>query len=857
MEKLLSKMTCPHKAYLNSLSLKGDVEKTYYISKFIKDLYANNSFKDLMDEKIIRPLVEDLFKDIEFLMKKEEEVTKETLIEHIISFSKDMNSMGAIVVDKNVNVKKKIGVEEIFKKFDLILSFPNNNTLYCCVFHNTHSVAVNKPNDIKAAVEYYLSNEMAKEAFPGKTVMPVSIIFFPKKDLNFSYSNYWKELDMSLVTKFTLPTIIGEVQNVTNSFTTSTGERCGNTFSDCKFCPGKTLCEYFEANTKELNVVNRQKVTGSVMLTRSQEEINNSNPGIYRVLAGAGTGKTTALSNKIVTMVQDGIDPKDILIITFSEKGTTEIKEKLDYWLKEWYITEITSKDFEIYNFNSYGDKVLQDEFQRFGYTAKPTLIDSMRKMEIIKALLDNHSIIEDLDYINPLNPTGALKKVSDYIASITQYMNDPIRKDSVYYTIKTKHPNDYQEINNVIDEYFNYLKQNNLIDYENQTECLVKLCTVGYEDLLVKYAKPHIICDEFQDTNKAQLQFIKACAMLPDFESLTMCGDDSQSIYAWRGADKKIITSLEKEFPNLVDVKMTENFRSTNEIVDLANKFNALDDSIIKKNLISNKQGKPVEMIDSTKLGSAEEAVRIIKNYLANGTNKYDIGVIARRSSELHEISKLLQKADIPVLVSVSEFIKDNPKVKALCDFTKYLLDQEKTLYLAEYLQAKDNEEFEKQASIEKYVGVKNEQFKLELDGLDDNSLVRYFLDKVEEMAKTDRIVEGLYGILKNKTFSNLKEVEDFLSKLRKYEADFLVEKDEQAYDAITLMTAHAAKGREFKVIIGILDNFIEGTEDHQCAFVTITRAMDELVLIQDLSKSGGPRKKNNFFQIISDLLP
>lgn len=859
MQKIIDKMDCPHKSYLNSLNLKGDVDKTYDISRFVKELYTTKTFQELTDEKDVRPLVEELLEKAECVMDKEKEITTEVLIDHICSFSKEMISLGATVVDKNINSKIKIGLEDHFKRFDIALTFPNDSTIYLCSFHNTYKNAEGA-TDKKACVEWYLENEFAKNAYPGKNVKSVAILMLIRKD--FTFSNYFKVMDFNNINQGRKNTIDAKeckkiVTDLTSTFTTADSEKNENPFGSCAFCPCRGLCEYFESTSKDLKVIKRQKVQGSVSLTKSQDEITDVRQGIYRVLAGAGTGKTTGIANLIVKMIQEGVSPEDLLIMTFSEKGITELKEKLDFWLQDWFIDEITSDDFNIYNFNSYGDKLLSEEYERFGYTSKPELIDQIRKMDIIKSLLDNRPEISNCDYINPLGRGGVLKKMSKFIQRATETKNDPIRRSLLTRDIVKDHPNDANEVEKLIDDYFAYLKQNNLIDYEHQNEALVKLCTVGYEDLLKKYAKPYIICDEFQDTNKNQLQFMRACTNLPTFEFLIMCGDDSQSIYSWRGADKTIMTDLAKEFPNLQDIHMTENFRSTYEIVDLANKFNDLDDSVIKKKLTSTKHGKPVELIDSSKTGgTVETVVNLIKKYIKNGYNLYDIGVIMRKKEEISQLSKALQKEKIDVIVSVSEFLRDNPKVKALCDFTKYLLDTEKTLYLAEYLQAKDSEEFDRQADIEKYVGVEGEKVKLEIEGLDEKEMVEYYMSKVEEVAKKDRIVSNLYSLLENKVFKTLEDINTFLSKLRNYEADFIVNKDEQAYDAITLMTAHASKGREFKVIVGVLDKFTNnGGEDHQCAFVTITRAMEELVLVQDTTKISN-YSKNDFYYVFEGLL-
>ena len=860
MKKLLSKRDCGYRAHVESLGLIGDDARNYDLAKILKEYIMNNSLSDLADEKYNRANLVPLLETLDYTLDKEKE---EIIEEYINNFSTIFSALDKeySIIESNVNTKITIGTEDIFLKMDLIVQNKRDNSYFAITIHQGKKNYTTKELNSVYSLEWLirlLLTETLNSKYPG--IRPGKLHL--KSCNNYNYLSSFliiPEIDRqqikSLYTK--------ELNDVANIAVTKNS--CKNPeWSRCQACPFRNLCEFFKTNNEELEKVTREKVTSKTLkLTSAQESLMNANEGVYRVLAGAGTGKTTTLANKIVAMIQEGINPDNILVITFTEKGIQEIKEKIDYWLNEWFITEISSKDFPIYTFNGYGDVVLKENFQRFGYTKEPTLIDSVEKAELIKDILDKNPKIAKFNYANPLlkqfRARGAIFQLEEIIDGLKKVSTDPVRLSEYIDQLKKDFDSDYPVLTKMIDEYNKYLIDNNLIEYEDQTNALVTICQVGYENLFDKYYKQNIICDEFQDTDEKQLLYIRACALKDDFHSLTMVGDDSQSIFGWRGANQKIILNLDNYFKNLKDVKMVENFRSTEEITELANKINGLNQESIKKDLIARKQGKPVELIDSSKNGTTESIINKVKELISNGENLYDIGIIARTKQELQDINIRLQEEKIKCLVSVSEFLVDNPKVRNILNLPSYLLDTTKNLYLAEFLQAKDPDKFNSQTNPGVYIGEESKRIEEELEELKKNSsnidkdLVDYFFNKIDELDSEDKSLVKFKEILHNKTFNNLEEIRLFLSKLKAYDCDFGVEKDEEAYDAVTLMTPHSAKGREFKIILAALDKFKpSAAEDNRCLFVTVTRAMEELYLFQDVSKKG----KEDYYSIIEELL-
>lgn len=863
MKKLLMAKECAFEAYIANLGLVGEEAHQYKLAKIVKEFIQNNDLADMRNVKFneanLAPQIEALE---DFTLEVEKREIVNTYINNIAFIADRLLNNKWKIIEKNVNLKLKVNNRELFLKIDLILQ-DATGAYFAVTVHSGKGSYTKKLLNYEYNLEWYLRSLFADELlskYPG--IRPAKLHLKECDDKNTLNSFLIiPQIDKAAIKKFDK-----ELQDAINILVNKNSCKCPD-YTKCNNCPARNICEFFKTNNSDLQKVTREKVLNKNMsLTKAQESLINSNKGNYRVLAGAGTGKTTTLSNKIVAMIQDGISPSDILVITFTEKGIQEIKEKIDYWLKEWFITEITSKDFPIYTFNGYGDLVLKENYKRFGYTAEPRLIDSVEKVEIIKEILDNFPMVKGLRYDNPLLKSykafGAIHQFQTIVDNFKKYSTDPIRFTKFIEDLQKKYPQDFNTLKDMIDYYYKYLHDNNLCEYEDQTNALVDICTIGYEDLFAKYGKDIIICDEFQDTDEKQLLFVRACTSRPTFHSLTMVGDDSQSVFAWRGANQEIILNLDKYFPNIQDIKMLENFRSTNQITSLANKINDLRTDIVKKDLVSNKSGKDVELHDSSAKGTTETIIEKVKELIQNGTNLYDIGIIARTKQELQNINIRLQEEKIPCLVSVHEFLIDNPKIKNILGLPIFLLDNEKKLYLAEYLQAKDSDKFDSQTDIGVYVSEEAQRIIEELDELKANStnidkdLVNYFFKMLNDLDMTDKALFKLKEILESKTFANLNEVKEFLSKLKAYDSQLGVEKDEEAYDAVTLMTPHSAKGREFKIILAALDGFKfndkKENEDNRCLFVTVTRAMEELYLYEDVSKL----KSTSYYPIIEKIL-
>ena len=202
---------------------------------------------------------------------------------------------------------------------------------------------------------------------------------------------FLKELELKGTPKFKLDTYcatttydtskISELELEVADLIKDTSKTCSNK-SSCNMCSYLNICSY---NSKDYTGFSLKptipKAPSKVTFTDAQEEFINVEKGVYRILAGAGSGKTTVIANNVVNLVKKGVRPQDILLITFTNKGVEELKEKIFYWLSENKLDNDMSK-FKIFTFNSYGYEIIKKEYEFLGFTEEPSVIEKLKDLK-------------------------------------------------------------------------------------------------------------------------------------------------------------------------------------------------------------------------------------------------------------------------------------------------------------------------------------------------------------------------------------------------------------------------------------------------------------------------------------------
>lgn len=852
MRNIIQNEKCCTKDMYNTFSEKK--EKNYYNGIVIKELFKQYGLN--YNNKEVMKIVTDTMPQDLFHSSREEIINTTLLVLRLLRFKEYYTnyvlSSNAIVhhggstfvtnhyieVDYNLLIEEQDEVTIIKvknKKCDLT---PRGKSVHTKISDN---------------LELFLLQEAAKSLIPGKLNYNAKIVFLrhpdDKNDILVPISEFENKQKTIISTSFVGSKVSEMLSRIDDIINGKSKHEC----SDCSNCAYNLLCKYKKDTTNLLVIPKKAKANNGVTFTKSQLEMIEAGFGIFRVLAGAGSGKTTCIANRICKLIENNINPHNILLITYTTKAVEEMREKIDYWLKVNGI-KANVKNLDIFTFNSFGFELLKKEYSKFGYSAEPTLLEKSEKVSLIKSLLDAKPEIEGFNYKDPVldmpYAKGVVLMMDDYFTKIK--MSDLTYPEEVMVVCNIKKLEIATSILELYLEYKNHMKQHNLVDYMDQ----VSLCYEILKDpnCLKQYGYEYVMVDEFQDSDNLQINILMLLSQYTYFKSLMVVGDDSQAIFSWRGATANNIINFKDIFPSAYDINLVENFRSTIEICDLANKINDINKDKIPKNLISNRNGLKPLIFNIPNIESFVD--KMMEAIVYYGYKFSDIAFIARNKKDLIAMQKSLIAKNVPCVMSVNELLIDNPVIQHLIDFAKYLQDSSSDLYFAEYLQIADYNNYIKQTknTISSYVQSNIDAFETEMMNCSsEQEKINFIISKFEVIAKEERSVKSLVDILKNKNFISLNHMCQFLIDMETYKADYTIEKLEEPVNAITLTTAHSSKGREWNVVGIYLDSFNYPSEfdynqvknnpifeeERRLLFVAITRAKEQLLLGGDSYKT------------------
>lgn len=628
-------------------------------------------------------------------------------------------------------------------------------------------------------------------------------------------------------------------------------EECSE--SDCKECDLNDLCHYTEPPIRiKTSMVNR--TIRDLCLTNAQDEAIDYEKGIVRINAGAGVGKTVVVALRTVTLLNKGVKPEEIVLMTFTNSGAEEMRARIQMYNDDVGTGEDIS-NMKICTFNSFGDDILRQEYAQFGFTEPPKVIDEVERARIISNLLKKHTI-KGLNYNNFIANTQYVKgavpmtqKVFDivkkgpYTVLDVDEVYSEMRGDIRFFTRQGKQKDTIRELIQLYDEYDQELRDNNLIEFADQEMMLFELLQRD-PYYLERFGYKHIIVDEFQDSNAKQIELLKVLISAPSFESLMVVGDDSQAIFGFRNTSPEFIIDFSKYIGEPADdIFLLENHRCTPEIIEFANKMNSKNYYRVAKDLVATRpSGAPVTVKGfHTTEDEQKYIVDGVKQHLANGFKPEDIAIICATKSELRKFASLLTAEGIESVSLNPEPFLENSRVKAAICFAMALSNENDTQDLMVYANAKSGGKMLGKSETEVADMIK--------DAAEDVKKVN------EEPAETKK--ETLLNILTAIDHNDDEIYQKFLDTLRvkrfeqivEYCGDFLVfgekneAKREHNYPGVVLTTCHSSKGLEWPVVYASLSKFddeknsVRSTqkdleERRRLLFVTATRARDELFI-------------------------
>lgn len=590
-------------------------------------------------------------------------------------------------------------------------------------------------------------------------------------------------------------------------------------------------------------------------LNKEQKEAVLYNEGPLLVLAGAGSGKTRVLTTKIAYLINKlEVEPSDILAITFTNKAAKEMKER---------VIKLVGADFydmQISTFHSFGLSIIRKYHERLGFESNFTIIDSDDSLTLIKRILKEMNL--DSKMYNP-------KAVKNRISGAKNELLSPDDYDKYANT-------DFEE--KVVEIYRRYqeiLLRNNSVDFDDLLILPIKLLKEN-PDILMYYQErfKYVLIDEYQDTNEAQYVLVKMISA--KYKNICVVGDESQSIYSFRGANYKNILNFEKDYKNAKVILLEENYRSTKNILNVANDIIKHNINRKDKNLwTENNEGSKVKYYRAdSELDEAYHVVNEIKNLLVNGVKRSEIAVLYRTNAQSRTIEEALLKENIPYKVIGSFYFYKRKEIKDLISYLKLIYNSNddtsltriinvpkrgigtKTIENLSVLSRTNNTSMYEAITKGKELEFKKliEEIKeLEKD-LSLTELIDLILDKtgILEELKSEKSLEADIRIENLNEFKSITKnfeekygiisLEAFLEEISLV-AD--MEEHNDNTDLITLMTIHSAKGLEFDnvFIVGMEEGLFphvnsmvsheEIEEERRLCYVAVTRAKKYLELV------------------------
>ena len=587
-------------------------------------------------------------------------------------------------------------------------------------------------------------------------------------------------------------------------------------------------------------------------LNNEQKKAATFKDGPCLVIAGAGSGKTKVLTTRIANLIENGVKPYNILAITFTNKAAGEMRERVN--------NIINAHDAFIGTFHSFGLKIIRENSALFNLTSAFTLIDTEDQTSIIKKIMKDINITDKM--ISPAFIKSKISFIKNNMLSDSEIANFLISENE---KIAVKIYYEYEKI----------LKRNNTLDFDDLLKKPVELFNSNKE-VLEKYQDKfkYILIDEYQDTNEVQYKLVKLLSK--KYLNLFVVGDPSQSIYAFRGANYQNILNFEKDFKGCTVIKLPQNYRSTQTILDAANEV-----------ISHNKQRKDLDLFSDLGQGVKIKYIRTFNDSMENkrvvdeiqklyeeGYNRKDMAIFYRTNAQSRSIEDALVKANIPYKVFGSFYFYKRKEIKDLLAYLKLIANPSDDVSLERVINEpkrkigdKTIENLREKArslNISMFEAIdsgKELEFKnliLNLIEISKDTSITGLIDKTLELSKMKETYENDKSLESDIRLENLME---FRSVSETYEnetgnvnlSDFLMEvslvSDAAEYsadaDAVTLMTVHSAKGLEFKAvfIIGLEENIMpiskalyddeELEEERRLMYVAITRAKEKLYLL------------------------
>ncbi len=598
--------------------------------------------------------------------------------------------------------------------------------------------------------------------------------------------------------------------------------------------------------------------------------------GPLMIIAGAGSGKTRVLTYRTAYLIEKGVDPFSILLLTFTNKAAGEMRHRIEN------VIGTQAKNIWMGTFHSVFAKILRFEGTRLGYTSNFSIYDTDDSKSLIRALIKEQNLDDKIYKVNLV--LNRISNAKNRLIGPDQYMASSVLEQEDRYA---KIP----MMGQLYKLYCQRCFQANAMDFDDllfQTNILFR----DHLDVLNKYQHKfkHVMVDEFQDTNVSQYLITKKLSAVN--QNICVVGDDAQSIYAFRGADIQNILNFERDYPDLTTIKLEENYRSTKAIVAVANSIIARNKTQLKKDVFtSNEDGDQIEII---RAGSDNEEGRIIASTILetrqrDGLIWSDFAILYRTNAQSRSFEESLRRLNIKYKIVGGLSFYQRKEIKDVLGYLRFVVNQQDeeafkriinlpkrgigdtTIAKIAITAAEQNTSvWDIVANIQQFQGVRGtapiEQFAdliksyklmVEVEGKDAYEVASH-------VAKTSGLVRELYEDKTVEGLARYQNVQELLNAVKQFVdseenedkslATFLqsvslltnadTTEDPNDTDKVTLMTVHSAKGLEFKhvFLVGLEEDLFPSQmmlqsqadleEERRLFYVAITRAEKKLMI-------------------------
>jgi DNA helicase II / ATP-dependent DNA helicase PcrA len=597
--------------------------------------------------------------------------------------------------------------------------------------------------------------------------------------------------------------------------------------------------------------------------------------GPLMIIAGAGSGKTRVLTYRTAHLINEGVDPFRILLLTFTNKAAGEMRKRIED------VIGTNARNIWMGTFHSVFAKILRFECRAIGYTSDFSIYDTDDSKSLIKAIIKERGL-DDKMY-KPALVFNRISGAKNRLVGPQEYVNNPMIK-------MDDEASKLPEIGNLFVIYQQRMFKANAMDFDDllfNTNVLFR----DHPEILHKYQHKfqHVMVDEFQDTNISQYLITKKLSAV--HENICVVGDDAQSIYAFRGADIQNILNFEKDYKDLTTIKLEQNYRSTKNIVAAANSVISLNKAQLRKEVwTSNDEGT---LIDVLKASSDNEEGRLIASSIMEAKMQYgitnnDFAILYRTNAQSRSFEEALRKLNIKYRIIGGLSFYQRKEIKDLLGYLRYTINQNDeeafkriinqpkrgigdTTIAKITVTAAENE-----MSIWDVISNINDfgagRFSQSIENFSD--LIKSFMLMVEQgkdaytiakhIASASGILKELYDDKTIEGLSRYQNIQELLNAVKEFVdnpdnedkglSNFLQtvsllttadnKEDEKDNDRVTMMTIHGAKGLEFNhvYIVGLEEDLFPSQmmlqskadleEERRLFYVAITRAEKKLFM-------------------------